>query len=166
MTQPLSVAVLGLLVGWVPPAHHAFLGETEDVTTWRYARIADDVALVAEEAPIAAPDGGDGARWTAALLGAVASLESALRLDVDRCERRSTRGAVTLWQLLGRAETMVCTDRQYAARQAREELRRALATCHAPADPLSPYTMGSCGHNREARHWMARAIAGYRRMGR
>jgi hypothetical protein len=135
--------IFALLVAVSPPGRVP-ARETLEAGEERYRAIAADVAdVVASAPPIFA--GPDGRARTAALLVAVAALESGLRLDVDSGTRRGGGGECGLWQTMPVAGRCPETRRAGAA-LALERMRRSFAACHAApvAERLAAYASGHC----------------------
>jgi hypothetical protein len=132
--------IFALLIAVSPPGRVP-ARETLEAGEARYHAIAEDVAAVVAEAPPVF-GGARGREQTAALLVAVAALESGLRLDVDTGAKRGALRELGMWQLMPPGPT---TRREQAA-LALERMRRSFAACHASpvAERLAAYTSGSC----------------------
>ena len=142
--EGLATYLVSAMAAWVPMAEHAWV-ERPDVTSSRYASIAETIASVVAEQPPVFEGGEDQARVrTALLLAAIASYESHYAARVDDC-RVSNGGALGLWQtVVPRAR--VCGDRTSAARVALAMIRQSWSECrgNAELDRLSFYTDGVC----------------------
>lgn len=140
--------ILVLLLAIAPPGRTP-ARESAEAGRARYEAIAADIAAVVEDPDEAPLFGGPlGRERTAALLVAVAYMESGLRVDVDTGSRRGDGGrSCTLWQLqrgrLGCAPLLA--DRRLAAREALHAMRLSQGACRGPIDRmLGAYAAGSC----------------------
>lgn len=135
--------IFALLLAVSPPGRVP-ARETAEAGEVRYRAIADDVAaVVASSPPIFSGD--LGRERTAALLVAVAALESGLRLDVDDGRKRGPARECGLWQTMPVAGRCPETRRAGAV-LALERMRRSFAACHARpvAERLAAYASGRC----------------------
>ena len=140
----LAAYLASAMAAWVPMAEHAWV-ERADVTSLRYASIAETIAsVVTEEPPVYDGDDAQARVRTALLLAALASYESHYAARVDDC-RVSKGGALGLWQTVA-PRAKVCGDRASAARVALAMIRQSWTECRANAelDRLSFYTDGVC----------------------
>lgn len=146
---------------WVPVRDHAWR-EPRFLTEARYEAIASDVADVVQEPDAELLD--NDPAWTAVVLLAIASYESAFRGDVDVCRVTGPRSARSLWQIEGRPS--VCRDRKHAARTALAMVRESLDACRRlpEVERLSFYTSGHCQTNPQARWRWRRAVRWQRAM--
>ncbi len=140
--------LFALLLAVAPPGRVP-ARETEEAARVRYLDIATDIASVASD-PAEAPlfGGALGRERTAALLAAVAYMESGLRLDVDDGRTRGDSGrSCTIFQLSrGRkACAPLLADRRAATREALHSMRRSAAACPGPVEGmLRAYAAGRC----------------------
>lgn len=153
ITQSFIAWIFSLLVALAPPAKLAALpaypgwAETAEARTARMWSIAEDIAAVAESPA------------EAAALVAIAWHESAFAADVDKgpCYRgpkgdgaRCDAGrAASMWQLQGDAaeRAKLFAERRYAARRARDLMRRSARACvqrHGREAALRVYASGTC----------------------
>jgi len=173
----MSAWILLLLLWLAPPERYAALpaypgwAETVEQRTERYRAIATDIAAVVSDPQERPAVGGQvGRARSAALLVAVAFLESGFAPDADKgpCWRgldgrgpRCDGGlAVSAWQIrIGAGKTPegwnredLFADRRKAVRVALHLVRRSVNACRklAPAYWLSAYTSGSCARGHEA----------------
>jgi hypothetical protein len=141
--------IFALLVAVAPPGRVPSR-ETLEAGEERYRSISADIAaVVTDQPPIFA--GARGREQTAALLVAVAALESGLRVDVDDGRKRGPARECGLWQVMpgsaGAPPNGRCPEtRREGAAVALELMRRSFSACRAApvAERLAAYTSGSC----------------------
>jgi hypothetical protein len=152
MTAPATFVawVLSILVAAAPPEKKA--PEPEAEVLERYEAIATSIVEASFETTRPIFIGRSPRSHSMALMAAVAVVESGLRADVDRGEKRGTRGECTVFQLMPRQKgdcEAWLADRHLAAVTAHEMMARSRVAClktrGASLDiMLAAYASGSC----------------------